>query len=70
MNRSLSARISVFGLAFATLAPLASAQTPAAPAAPAKAAGAENGTGSVRTTITYDVKCNGKTHKVTVAPAR
>ncbi|MEO8370393.1 MAG: methylmalonyl-CoA carboxytransferase subunit 5S [Candidatus Solibacter sp.] len=42
----------------------------AAPAAPAKAAGAENGNGSVRTTITYDVKCNGKTHKVTVAPAK
>src|SRR3954454_13974680 len=30
----------------------------AAPAAPAKAAG-DNGNGSVRTTITYDVKCNG-----------
>ena len=35
MNRSLSIRISVFGLAFATLAPIASAQTPAAPAAQA-----------------------------------
>jgi len=46
------------------------AAAPAAPAAPAKAAGAENGKGSVRTTITYDVKCNGKTHKVTVAPAK
>jgi methylmalonyl-CoA carboxyltransferase 5S subunit len=38
-------------------------------AAPAKAP-AENGKGSVRTTITYDVKLNGKTHKVTVAPAQ
>src|SRR6188768_4353194 len=35
MNRSLSLRISVFGLAFATLAPVVSAQTPAAPAAQA-----------------------------------
>ncbi|MEO8596612.1 MAG: methylmalonyl-CoA carboxytransferase subunit 5S [Candidatus Solibacter sp.] len=43
----------------------------AAPAAATpKPAAAENGKGSVRTTITYDVKCNGKTHKVTVAPAK
>jgi enterochelin esterase-like enzyme len=35
MNRSLSVRVSVFGLALATLAPVASAQTPAAPAAQA-----------------------------------
>ena len=38
--------------------------------APATAPPAENGKGPVRTTITYDVKCNGKTHKVTVAPAQ
>jgi methylmalonyl-CoA carboxyltransferase 5S subunit len=38
-------------------------------AAPAPApAQAENGKGPVRTTITYDVKVNGNTHKVTVAP--
>src|ERR1022692_483506 len=43
---------------------------PAAAAASAKAPPAENGKGSVRTTVTYDVKCNGKTHKVTVAPAQ
>jgi methylmalonyl-CoA carboxyltransferase 5S subunit len=29
----------------------------------------ENGKGPVRTTITYDVKFNGHTHKVTVSPA-
>jgi len=46
------------------------AAAPAAAATPAKPATAENGKGSVRTTITYDVKCNGKTHKVTVAPAK
>jgi methylmalonyl-CoA carboxyltransferase 5S subunit len=40
--------------------------TAAADAAPAS----DTGTGPVRTTITYDVKLNGKTHKVTVAPAR
>ena len=45
------------------------AQPRGAPA-PAKAAPADNGKGPVRTTITYDVKCNGKTHKVTVAPAK
>ena len=45
------------------------AAQPAAAAAPAKAAPADNGKGPVRTTITYDVKLNGKTHKVTVAPA-
>jgi methylmalonyl-CoA carboxyltransferase 5S subunit len=42
----------------------------AAAAAPAKPAPAENGKGPVRTTITYDVKLQGKTHKVTVAPAQ
>jgi methylmalonyl-CoA carboxyltransferase 5S subunit len=45
------------------------AEQPAA-AAPAKAAPVDTGKGSVRTTITYDVKCNGKTHKVTVAPVQ
>jgi methylmalonyl-CoA carboxyltransferase 5S subunit len=30
---------------------------------------AENGKGPVRTTVTYDVKVNGNTHKVTVSPA-
>jgi methylmalonyl-CoA carboxyltransferase 5S subunit len=42
---------------------LKSAEAPAP--APAQA---ENGKGPVRTTITYDVKVNGNTHKVTVAP--
>jgi methylmalonyl-CoA carboxyltransferase 5S subunit len=45
------------------------APTAAAPA-PAKAPAAENGKGSVRTTVTYDVKLNGKTHTVTVAPVK
>ena len=45
------------------------AQTAAAPV-PAKTATVDNGKGPVHTTITYDVKCNGKTHKVTVAPAQ
>jgi methylmalonyl-CoA carboxyltransferase 5S subunit len=47
------------------------AHAPAAPA-PAKAPAAENGNGKspVRTPITYDVTCNGKTHKVTVAPVQ
>jgi methylmalonyl-CoA carboxyltransferase 5S subunit len=46
---------------------------PVAKTAPAPAAAAppvpENGKGPVRTTITYDVKLNGTTHKVTVSPA-
>jgi methylmalonyl-CoA carboxyltransferase 5S subunit len=42
-----------------------SAKTAAAAAAPA----ADSGKGPVRTTISYDVKLNGKTHKVTVAPS-
>jgi methylmalonyl-CoA carboxyltransferase 5S subunit len=46
------------------------AQTAPAAAAPAKAPAAENGKGSVRTTVTYDVKLNGKTHKVTVEPVK
>lgn len=41
---------------------------PAATPAPA-AAVQDTGTGPVRTTITYDVKFNGKTQKVTVSPA-
>jgi methylmalonyl-CoA carboxyltransferase 5S subunit len=44
-----------------------SSPKPAAAAAPAPSA--DNGSGSVRTTISYDVKLNGKTHKVTVAPS-
>lgn len=44
------------------------AQQPAA-ATSAPAAG-DTGTGSVRTTITYDVTMNGKTTKVTVAPVQ
>jgi methylmalonyl-CoA carboxyltransferase 5S subunit len=44
-------------------------QTAAAPVS-AKAPQAENGKGPVRTTIVYDVTCNGKTHKVTVAPVQ
>jgi methylmalonyl-CoA carboxyltransferase 5S subunit len=47
------------------------AAQPAA-AAPAKAPAAENGNGKgpVHTPVTYDVKCNGKTHRVTVAPVQ
>lgn len=42
----------------------------AKPAAAAPAGGsAETGKGPVMTTISYDVKLNGKTHKVTVAPS-
>jgi methylmalonyl-CoA carboxyltransferase 5S subunit len=41
---------------------------PAAPPAAAPAAPAVEGKGSVRTTVSYDVKLNGKTHKVTVSP--
>jgi methylmalonyl-CoA carboxyltransferase 5S subunit len=48
--------------------PVAATAALAAPAA--KSAGAEDGKGSVRTTITYDVKYGGKTHKVTVSPAK
>jgi methylmalonyl-CoA carboxyltransferase 5S subunit len=44
------------------------AQPPAAAAT--KAAPATDGKGSVRTKITYDVTCDGKTHKVTVAPVQ
>jgi methylmalonyl-CoA carboxyltransferase 5S subunit len=45
-------------------------QPAAAPvAAPVQAPAAANGKGPARTPITYDVKLNGKTHKVTVAPA-
>jgi methylmalonyl-CoA carboxyltransferase 5S subunit len=44
---------------------------PAAKPAPTPAPGApESGKGPVTTTITYDVKLGGKTHKVTVSPAR
>jgi methylmalonyl-CoA carboxyltransferase 5S subunit len=50
------------------------APVPEAPAAaaPAKAPAAENGNGkgSERTTVNYDVKLNGRTHKVTVSPAK
>jgi methylmalonyl-CoA carboxyltransferase 5S subunit len=45
---------------------------PVVAAAPAKVPAPEsgNGNGPVRTPITYDVKCNGKTHRVTVAPVQ
>jgi methylmalonyl-CoA carboxyltransferase 5S subunit len=42
---------------------------PAAAPAPAAAPVPETGKGPVRTTVTYDVKLNGNTHKVTVSPA-
>jgi methylmalonyl-CoA carboxyltransferase 5S subunit len=42
---------------------------PAAAPAPATAPAAEHAKGPVTTTITYDVKLNGRTHKVTVSPA-
>ncbi len=42
----------------------------AAPApAPAQAPAVENGKGPVKTPITYDVKLNGRSHRVTVTPA-
>ncbi len=43
---------------------------PSAKPTAAAAAGPDTGKGPVMTTIAYDVKLNGKTHKVTVAPAR
>jgi len=46
------------------------AQTAAAAPDATKAPPAENGKGSVRATVTYDVKLNGKTHKVTVEPVK
>jgi methylmalonyl-CoA carboxyltransferase 5S subunit len=46
------------------------AAQPAATPAPAKAPPPDSGKGVVTTTITYDVKLNGKTHKVTVAPSQ
>jgi methylmalonyl-CoA carboxyltransferase 5S subunit len=42
---------------------------PAAPPSLAATPAPENGKGPVRTPITYDVKLNGSTHKVTVSPA-
>ena len=45
------------------------AAKPAATVAPAAAPLPENGKGPVRTPITYDVRLNGSTHKVTVSPA-
>lgn len=42
-----------------------SAKPPAAAASPAAA----NGKGSVQTPVSYDVRLNGKTHRVTVTPA-
>jgi methylmalonyl-CoA carboxyltransferase 5S subunit len=44
------------------------AAAPAPAPATAAAAGPDNGKGPVRATITYDVKLNGSTHKVTVSP--
>jgi methylmalonyl-CoA carboxyltransferase 5S subunit len=41
-----------------------------APAADAAKPAADNGKGPVQTTVTYDVKLNGKTHKVVVEPAK
>ena len=38
------------------------------PATPPAESAAANGKGPVRTPITYNVKLNGKTHRVTVAP--
>ena len=45
------------------------AEAAAAAAAPTAAPAADTGSGPVRTTITYDVKLDGKTHKITVSPA-
>jgi methylmalonyl-CoA carboxyltransferase 5S subunit len=44
-------------------------ESAAPPAASTAASGADSGSGPVRATITYDVRLNGKTHKVTVSPA-
>jgi len=38
-------------------------------AAPTQGAAQDSGKGPVRTTITYDVKLNETTHRVTVSPA-
>jgi len=43
---------------------------PAADPAPAKAPAAGNGKGPVLTPVTYEVKLNGATHRVTVAPVQ
>jgi methylmalonyl-CoA carboxyltransferase 5S subunit len=45
------------------------AQPAAAPAAGAPSPAQDTGKGPVQTTITYDVKMDGKTHRVTVTPA-
>jgi methylmalonyl-CoA carboxyltransferase 5S subunit len=42
---------------------------PAAAAPAAAAQGPDTGKGPVRTAVTYDVKLNGDTHRVTVTPA-
>ena len=47
----------------------AAAPAPAAGAASGAAAGNGNGKQPVKSTVTYDVKLNGQTHKVTVSPA-
>ncbi len=45
------------------------AQPAAAPASAAPSPAQDTGKGPVRTTITYDVKMDGKTHRLTVTPA-
>jgi methylmalonyl-CoA carboxyltransferase 5S subunit len=45
------------------------AKPAAAASAPTPAPASDNGKGPVRVPITYDVKVNGSTHKVTVSPA-
>jgi methylmalonyl-CoA carboxyltransferase 5S subunit len=47
-----------------------SAQKAAAPAKPAAEDGNGNGKGPSKAPVTYDVKLNGRTHKVTVAPVQ
>ncbi len=51
-------------------AKLAPAAPPAKPAAPENGNTNGNGKGPVRTPVTYDVKLNGKTHKVRVSPVQ
>jgi len=50
--------------------PKSVAKDPGAPAAAAPENGKPASPSSVRATVTYDVKLNGKTHKVTVAPVK
>ena len=66
MKSRVCAAVSVVALAGALGMTDASAQSAPKPAATAQA---EPGTGPVREKIAYEVTFNGRSHKVTVAPA-